>query len=62
MPIGQAKFTRDAELQFWIDDAPVMALSHAGERIALTLTARMVLIAAADYWQLLKGEAPLNTH
>jgi hypothetical protein len=44
-----AELYRDAQMQLWLNDLPVLAVSVWGPKVAFTLINRVALIAVEDY-------------
>lgn len=47
-----AELVKDAHAQLWLNQTPVLAVSLWKDYVALTLTERLVLVAARDYMRI----------
>lgn len=59
-PGVEAELSCDDQMQLWLDDRPILAVSLSGAKIILTLADRLVLIATQDYGRITKYGALLH--
>jgi hypothetical protein len=48
-PGPDAELYRDAQMQFWLNNMPILAVSVWERKVALTLVDRLALISVDDY-------------